>query len=225
MKKKRTKEARVARARKKLKEAINIRKVLREPSTEVEDPDATMRQLGDEVNRLHEDYLEAVDQVGLWFEDALTRAIKSGERLTEIKQQVREIQGYGEWLSFLKQHTTLSRRTAQFWMQLARNQDQLNEVMANSAIRNSIAHLTVREAAEILREKKKRKPKPIALDPPKHPQNTPVPTLEEVEQKQLQDLKQAYLKASENVRKRFDAWRKDRDGTVTFSPDEHGPPN
>jgi hypothetical protein len=72
---------------------------------------------------------------------SLEHAIMAGELLIEAKEQVK----HGEWLPWLRDHCTISERTAQLYMRCAKNRAELT-----SEIRNDVADLTMSEAVALL---------------------------------------------------------------------------
>jgi Protein of unknown function (DUF3102) len=72
--------------------------------------------------------------------DSLSHAIAAGALLIEAKEQV----PHGQWLPWLREHCTISERTAQLYMRAAKHRDDLE---ANT---QGIADLTLSEAAAVL---------------------------------------------------------------------------
>ena len=110
-----------------------------------------LADLARRINAEHE-ATEAAMQSGL------EHAMKAGELLLEAKQAVQ----HGDWLPWLKANCSVSERTAQLYMKVARERETLG---AESA---SLADLTLEQAAHRLS-----KPKPPALpdSPPSDPQD------------------------------------------------------
>jgi hypothetical protein len=74
------------------------------------------------------------------FKDSLKHAIAAGELLVEAKDKLQ----HGQWLPWLREHCTISERTAQLYMRAAKHRDELE---ANT---QSVADLTLSEAAALL---------------------------------------------------------------------------
>jgi DUF3102 family protein len=75
--------------------------------------------------------------------DSVRHAITAGELLIEAKDQVQ----HGYWLPWLKDHCTISERTAQLYMRVAKNRAAIEMRMANP---QCVADLTLNEAAALL---------------------------------------------------------------------------
>lgn len=73
-------------------------------------------------------------------ESSVQHAIRAGELLLEAKVLVK----HGEWLPWLKQHCSISERTAQLYMRCAKQKDV---IVANT---QDVADLTLNEAAALL---------------------------------------------------------------------------
>jgi hypothetical protein len=73
--------------------------------------------------------------------DSVKHAIVAGELLIEAKAQV----SHGQWLPWLRDHCTISERTAQLYIRVAKNR-----VEVEAKIRNDVADLTLSEAAAVL---------------------------------------------------------------------------
>jgi len=74
--------------------------------------------------------------------DSVQHAITAGELLIEAKDKVG---GHGNWLPWLRDHCTISERTAQLYMRCARNREAIED-----QIRNGVADLSLNEAAAML---------------------------------------------------------------------------
>jgi len=72
---------------------------------------------------------------------SVKHAIAAGELLIEAKDQV----PHGRWLPWLRDHCTISERTAQLYMRVAKNRADIEDQM-----RNDVADLTLSEAAAML---------------------------------------------------------------------------
>jgi hypothetical protein len=70
--------------------------------------------------------------------DSVTHAIVAGELLIEAKAQL----AHGQWLPWLRDHCTMSERTAQLYMRCAKNRGAIED-----RIRNGVADLGLNEAA------------------------------------------------------------------------------
>lgn len=99
--------------------------------------------LANEINAAHEKAKDA-------FKSSFEHAIHAGELLLLAKDKVE----HGEWLPWLREHCTVSERTAQLYMQVARERPALESA--------TVADLTLRGAAEQLA-------KPKADDPDDEP--------------------------------------------------------
>ena len=73
--------------------------------------------------------------------DSVRHAIAAGELLIEAKGQLK----HGQWLPWLKDHCTISERTAQLYMRVAKNREEVEK-----QIRNGVADLNLNEAAAML---------------------------------------------------------------------------
>jgi DUF3102 family protein len=73
--------------------------------------------------------------------DSVRHAIAAGELLIEAKAQL----AHGQWLPWLSDHCTISERTAQLYMRVAKNRADIE-----AQIRNDVADLSLSEAAAIL---------------------------------------------------------------------------
>jgi hypothetical protein len=73
--------------------------------------------------------------------ESLRHAIAAGELLLQAKDQV----PHGQWLPWLEEHCSISERTAQLYMRVAKNRTEIE-----NQIRNVIADLTLNEAAALL---------------------------------------------------------------------------
>ena len=82
------------------------------------------------------------EAVSTALKESVQHAIAAGELLIEAKEQV----PHGQWLPWLREHCAMSERTAQLYMRCARNRKEIEE----SQIRNTVADLSLNEAAAIL---------------------------------------------------------------------------
>ena len=98
---------------------------------------AILSDLATEINTHHE-------QAQANAKRAIEHALKAGEYLIEAKAAV----AHGEWLPWLKEHTEIPERTAQHYMRLANNREQLEAKTA------TLADLTVTEAVQQIAEPK-----------------------------------------------------------------------
>ena len=73
--------------------------------------------------------------------ESLRHSIVAGELLLEAKEQV----PHGQWLPWLQEHCTMSDRTAQLYMRVAKNRTEIENQM-----RNDVADLTLNEATALL---------------------------------------------------------------------------
>jgi Protein of unknown function (DUF3102) len=73
--------------------------------------------------------------------DSVRHAIAAGELLIEAKGQLK----HGQWLPWLRDHCTISERTAQLYMRVAKNRTEIE-----NQIRNGVADLSLNEAAALL---------------------------------------------------------------------------
>jgi Protein of unknown function (DUF3102) len=74
--------------------------------------------------------------------DAMRHAMTAGELLIEAKTLVK----HGQWLPWLSDHVSISERTAQLYMRVARNRAEIEAAKSATAI----ADLTLNEAAALL---------------------------------------------------------------------------
>jgi hypothetical protein len=81
------------------------------------------------------------EAVGSALKEGVQHAVAAGELLLEAKKQLK----HGQWLSWLREHCTISERTAQLYMRCAKSRDEIEE-----QIRNGVADLSLSEAAAIL---------------------------------------------------------------------------
>jgi hypothetical protein len=95
-----------------------------------------VRPLAELAERIHQAYLESEDAGELH----LRYAIEAGQWLNQAKKQVK----HGEWGNWLKAHVKFSHETANLYMRLDREREQ---VMANS---QRVTNLTLREAIRLL---------------------------------------------------------------------------
>jgi Protein of unknown function (DUF3102) len=79
--------------------------------------------------------------VSIALKDSVRHGIAAGELLIEAKAKV----AHGQWLPWLRDHCTMSERTAQLYMRLAKNRTAIEE-----QIRNGVADLSLNEAAAML---------------------------------------------------------------------------
>jgi hypothetical protein len=73
--------------------------------------------------------------------ESVRHAIAAGELLVEAKGQL----GHGRWLPWLRDHCTISERTAQLYMRVAKNRAEIENQM-----RNGVADLSLNEVAALL---------------------------------------------------------------------------
>jgi hypothetical protein len=73
--------------------------------------------------------------------ESVRHAIAAGELLIEAKEKLQ----HGQWLPWLKDRCTISERTAQLYMRVARNRAEIEAQM-----RNGVADLSLNEAAALL---------------------------------------------------------------------------
>jgi Protein of unknown function (DUF3102) len=73
--------------------------------------------------------------------DSVRHAIAAGELLIEAKARLK----HGQWLPWLRDHCSISERTAQLYMRVGKNRDQIEGQM-----RNGVADLSLNEAAALL---------------------------------------------------------------------------
>jgi hypothetical protein len=75
--------------------------------------------------------------------DSVRHAIAAGALLLEAKAQPQL--KHGQWLPWLREHCTMSERTAQLYMRVAKNREEIEK-----QIRNGVADLSLNEAAALL---------------------------------------------------------------------------
>jgi hypothetical protein len=73
--------------------------------------------------------------------DSVRHAIAAGELLIEAKARLQ----HGQWLPWLWDHCTISERTAQLYMRVAKNRAEIETQM-----RNGVADLSLNETAALL---------------------------------------------------------------------------
>jgi hypothetical protein len=81
------------------------------------------------------------EAVSIALKDSVRHAIEAGTLLIEAKEQLK----HGQWLPWLRDHCTISERTAQLYMRCAKNRTEIED-----QIRNGIADLSLSEAAAML---------------------------------------------------------------------------
>jgi hypothetical protein len=81
------------------------------------------------------------EAVGIALKDSVRHAIMAGELLLQAKDQV----PHGQWLPWLRDHCTISERTAQLYMRVAKNRSEIED-----QIRNGVADLSLNEAVALL---------------------------------------------------------------------------
>lgn len=74
---------------------------------------------------------------------AVVHAMAAGDLLIEAKAQV----PHGQWLPWFNKHCTMSERSSQLYMKLAKNRETIENAMIKSA--TSVADLTLNEAAAL----------------------------------------------------------------------------
>jgi len=75
------------------------------------------------------------------FKSSIKHAMAAGDLLIEAKAQLQ----HGRWLPWLRDHCTISERTAQLYMRVAKNR-----AMIETQIRNDVADLSLGEVAALL---------------------------------------------------------------------------
>jgi hypothetical protein len=81
------------------------------------------------------------EAVSTALKDSIRHAIRAGSLLVEAKEQLK----HGQWLPWLRDHCTISERTAQLYMRCAKNREAIED-----QIRNGVADLSLNEAAAML---------------------------------------------------------------------------
>ena len=81
------------------------------------------------------------EAVTLALNESVRHAIAAGELLIEAKAQLQ----HGQWLPWLRDRCNISERTAQLYMRVAKNWDEIEAQM-----RNGVADLSLNEAAALL---------------------------------------------------------------------------
>jgi hypothetical protein len=101
-------------------------------------PVAGSNSLADLAHRIKAEHTAVADAL----KDSVRHAIAAGEELlVEAKAQV----PHGGWLPWLKDNCEISERSAQLYMQVAKNRTTIEE-----QIRNDVADLTLSEAAALI---------------------------------------------------------------------------
>jgi hypothetical protein len=106
------------------------------------DPDAALSLAGDNslpdlAGRIRVEH----EAVSASLKESVKHAIAAGELLIEAKGQL----SHGRWLPWLKDHCTISERTAQLYMRVAKSRTEIEDQM-----RNGVADLSLNEAAALL---------------------------------------------------------------------------
>ncbi len=81
------------------------------------------------------------EAVSAALKESVRHAIAAGELLIEAKGRL----SHGQWLPWLQDHCTISERTAQLYMRVAKNRAEIE-----GQIRNGVADLSLNEAAALL---------------------------------------------------------------------------
>jgi hypothetical protein len=113
------------------------------------DPDATSEQSDDPASLVGDNSLPDLagrirvehEAVSASLKESVRHAIAAGELLIEAKAQL----GHGRWLPWLQDHCTISERTAQLYMRVAKSRTEIED-----QIRNGVADLSLNEAAALL---------------------------------------------------------------------------
>jgi hypothetical protein len=106
----------------------------KERSSMAEAGDNSLADLAARIRAEHE-------AVSTALKESVRHAIAAGELLIEAKGQL----GHGRWLPWLRDHCTISERTAQLYMRVAKSRAEVENQM-----RNDVADLTLNEAAALL---------------------------------------------------------------------------
>jgi hypothetical protein len=132
------------------------------------------------------------EAAGIAFKDSVRHAITAGELLIEAKGKLK----HGQWFPWLKEHCTISDRTAQVYMRCARGRSVIEE-----QIRSGAADLSLNEAVAVLM------PRP------------PTPR-----QRQNKAARQHAQTEAEWLRKQFDEWERFRDKYEAWLSEPTSPP-
>src|SRR5271165_5330168 len=81
------------------------------------------------------------EAVSVALKESVRHAIAAGELLIEAKRKL----GHGQWLPWLRDHCTISERTAQLYMRVAKNRAEIENQM-----RSGVADLSLNEVAALL---------------------------------------------------------------------------
>jgi hypothetical protein len=108
-----------------------------DPTRQQSAPLAGDNSLPDLAGRIRVEH-EAVSES---LKESVRHAIAAGELLIEAKGQL----SHGRWLPWLKDHCTISERTAQLYMRVAKSRTEVEDQM-----RNGVADLSLNEAAALL---------------------------------------------------------------------------
>jgi len=111
--------------------------------------------------------------------DALDFAMQAGDHLIEVKE--RKLVHHGDWEDFCRE-TCGSERTAQDYMQFARNRSLIEEAKAQRA-----ALLTLREALALIRKPRRRAEKPKGQGSTPSPSSMPSPSLKDWTDAEIRD--------------------------------------
>jgi hypothetical protein len=104
------------------------------------DPDASLagdNSLPDLAGRIRVEH----EAVSASLKESVRHAITAGELLIEAKAQL----DHGRWLPWLRDHCTISERSAQLYMRVAKSRTEIED-----QIRNGVADLSLNEAAALL---------------------------------------------------------------------------
>jgi Protein of unknown function (DUF3102) len=101
---------------------------------QVQAGDNSLPDLAARIKAEHQAVSEALSE-------SVRHAMAAGELLIEAKDQLQ----HGQWLPWLRDHCTISERTAQLYMRVAKNRDEVEAQMRNGA-----ADLSLNETAALL---------------------------------------------------------------------------
>jgi hypothetical protein len=104
----------------------------------------TVTEAATSLDKLAEDIRAGHEKIGHQMRNALRIAFSVGDALAQARTQVAS----GQWANWLKANCSLSRRTAELYMQVAQHRDDLEARMAD------IPTLSLRAAAQLIAEPK-----------------------------------------------------------------------
>jgi hypothetical protein len=149
--------------------------------TEMKSAGDPLADLATRIKSLHAQVVDAGKNV-------VRKAIEAGIALIEAKRQV----GHGQWLKWLKENCELSDRTAEVYMECARNRQRLEAIIA------AAANMTLAGALREIKPKSG-KGKDGALGKYDKAQTTLIKTLRQLQPDDVEEAAQRTIKELEGV--------------------------